>query len=165
MLIQKAESNCSGTLPPPGIHTPVWGELVRQWSAIPLPVHVSVELGPEVISVGRDDCELDDYTAGEALDVKSHDFGWDNENPRRQVEVGKFKVDFRPITVNDFYNFWVGGTDEKVSSILPANWVDDAGEIKVCLCGHLQVCQGNDGLCRFALCTVRYQCRLQRIGR
>jgi L-histidine Nalpha-methyltransferase / hercynylcysteine S-oxide synthase len=133
MIIQRADSDCSGTLPPPGIHIPVWGELVKQWNTIPLPVHTSVELGPEVILVGRDDCELDDYTADEVLDVKSHDFGWDNENPCRQVEVAKFKVDFRPITVKEFYEFWVGGTDERVSGNLPASWVEEAGKIKVCL--------------------------------
>lgn len=92
---------------------------------------MSVELGPEVIFVGRDDCELDDRAADEVLDVKSHNFGWDNENPCRQVEVGKFKVDFRPITVKEFYEFWAGGTDEKVSNNLPASWVDHGGEIKV----------------------------------
>lgn len=111
----------------------MWDELVKQWSEIPPPVHVNVKLGPEIVSVGRDDCELDDYTADEILDVKSHDFGWDNENPCRQVGVGSFTVDFRPITVKEFYGFWVGGTDERVSSNLPANWVEDSGEIKVCL--------------------------------
>lgn len=100
---------------------------------MPPPVHISVELGPEVILVGRDDSELDDYTADEDLDARSHDFGWDNENPRRQLEVGRFKVDFRPITVKEFYEFWVDGTDEKVSNNLPANWIEDAGEVKVCL--------------------------------
>ena len=131
MIIQKADSDYSGALPPPGIRAPVWGELIKQWGTIPPPVHMSVELGPEVIFVGRDDCELDDRAADEVLDVKSHNFGWDNENPCRQVEVGKFKVDFRPITVKEFYEFWAGGTDEKVSNNLPASWVDHGGEIKV----------------------------------
>lgn len=133
MLIQRADVDCSGTLPPPGIHPPLWDELTKQWNTIPPPVHASVELGPEEIFVGRDDCELDDHAADEVLDVKSHNFGWDNENPCRQVEVAKFKVDFRPITVKEFYEFWVGATDERVSANLPANWVEDAGEIKVCL--------------------------------
>jgi formylglycine-generating enzyme required for sulfatase activity len=128
MIIQKADSDCSGTLPPPGTHAPVWGELVKQWNAIPVPQYPSVELGPELILVGRDDCELDDYTADEALEVKSHDFGWDNENPCRQVKVGRFRVDFRPITVKEFYEFWVSGTDERVSNNLPANWVKDVDE-------------------------------------
>jgi len=132
MLIQKADSDSSGTLPPPGIHAPMWDELVKQWDIIPTPVHSNVELGPEVLSVGRDDREPDDYVADESADVKSHDFGWDNENPCRQVEVGRFRVDFRPITVEEFYEFWVGGVGESVSNSLPANWVEDAGEIKVC---------------------------------
>lgn len=131
MLIQKADPDLSGTLPPPGIHAPVWDELVKQWSTIPAPVHSSVELGPETIWVGRDDREPDDYTMDEGADVKSHDFGWDNENPCRQVEVGRFRVNFRPITIEEFYDFWVGGTNESVSSNLPTNWVEDGGKIKV----------------------------------
>lgn len=132
MLIQKADPDSSGTLPPPGIHAPMWDELVKQWDIIPPPAHSTVELGPEMISVGRDDRELDDYIADGGADVKSHEFGWDNENPCRQVEVGRFRVNFRPITVEEFYEFWVGGVDERVSNSLPANWVEDAGEIKVC---------------------------------
>jgi formylglycine-generating enzyme required for sulfatase activity len=92
-----------------------------------------------MISIGRDDREADDYIAGENTDVKSHNFGWDNENPCRQVEVGKFRVDFRPITVKEFYEFWVGGADERGSSSLPANWVEDGGEIKVCAVRYLLV--------------------------
>lgn len=132
MLIQRAYSDCSGTLPPPGIHAPVWDELVKQWNAIPASVHSSIELGPEVISVGRDDCEPDDYITDEGVDVKCHNFGWDNENPCRQVEVGRFRVDFRPITVKEYYGFWEGGVDGRVSNGLPANWVEDGGEVKVC---------------------------------
>ena len=133
MLIQKADSDCSGTLPPPGIHAPIWDELVKQWSVIPAPMHSSVELGPEIVSVGRGDCEPDDYLTQESMDVKFYDFSWDNENPCRQVEVERFKVDFRPITVKEFYKFWAGGIDERVSNISPANWVEDGGETKVCV--------------------------------
>ena len=106
---------------------------MKQWRMIPAPMHSSVELGPEMVSVGRDDREPDDYLPRESTDVKFHNFGWDNENPCRQVEVGRFRVDFRPITVKEFYEFWAGGTDEGVPNILPANWVEDGGEIKVCV--------------------------------
>lgn len=105
---------------------------MKQWDAIPTPVQSSVELGPEVITVGTDDREPGDYIVDESVDVKSHDFGWDNENPRRRVEVGRFRVDFRPITIEEFYEFWVGGTSETASNSLPVSWVEDAGEIKVC---------------------------------
>lgn len=142
MLIQRAYSDCSGTLPPPGIHAPLWDELVKQWKAVPAPVRSSIELGPETISVGRDDRELDDYIVDESMDVKSHDFGWDNESPCRQVEVGRFRVDFRPITVKEFYEFWMGEIDVKVSATLPANWAEDGGEMKVCVV-WLSRCLGN----------------------
>lgn len=132
MLIQRAYPDRSGTLPPPGIHAPMWDELVKQWNTIPAPMHSSVELGPEMISVGRDDCELDDYLADKNADTESHNFGWDNESPCRQVEVRRFRVDFRPINIKEFYEFWMDGTDERVSSSLPANWVEDGSEVKVC---------------------------------
>jgi hypothetical protein len=93
-----------------------------------------VELGPEIVSVGRDDRKADDYITGESKGVEFHDFGWDDENPHRQVEVGRFRVGFRPIAIKDLYEFWVSGiNDERVSKILPANWVEDGGEIKVCV--------------------------------
>ena len=145
MLVQKADSDGSGTAPPPGIHAPVWDELVKQWDAIPVPAHSSTELGPEIISVGRDDHEPDDYVAKEFIDVELHSFGWDNENPRRQVEVGKFRVDFRPITVGEFYEFWMSGTNEGVSSILPASWIEDGGEVKVCVVRLFRLTDGMTG--------------------
>jgi formylglycine-generating enzyme required for sulfatase activity len=108
----------------------MWAELVKQWNVIPTPVHPSVTLGPEVIVVGRDDNELDDHTDDNSR-ANYHNFGWDNESPCRNVEVGRFKVEFRPITVKEFYEFWVGGADERVSVNLPANWVEDGRKIKV----------------------------------
>lgn len=133
MLIQKADSGCSGTLSPPGIYAPAWDELVKQWNTVLAPVHSSVELGPEVVSVGRDDCEADDYITGESKDARSHNFWWDNENPCRQVEIGRFRVDFRPTTIKEFCEFWVGGVNERVLNVLPTNWVKDDGKIKVCV--------------------------------
>lgn len=145
MLVQKADSDGSGAMPPPGIHAPVWDELVKQWNMIPVPVRSSVELGPEILSVGRDDHEPDDYIAEEVTDVKLHNFGWDNESPCRQVGVGKFRVDFRPITVEEFYRFWTGGTNARVSNILPASWVEDGGEVKVCVVRLFRLTDGMTG--------------------
>jgi len=105
ILIRKADSSCSETLLSPGIHTQVWSELVKQWNTIPAPVHPSVELGPEVISVGRDNYESDVHIVDETVDVKSLNFGWDNEKSCRQVEVGRFRVDFPPITIEEFTGF------------------------------------------------------------
>lgn len=53
MLIQKADSGCSGTLPPPVIHALAWDELVKQWNTIPAPVHSSVELVPRWCRLGE----------------------------------------------------------------------------------------------------------------
>ena len=97
MLIQEVDPGCSRLLSPPGTHAPMWDELVKEWSMIFTPVHSSVELGPEVISVGRDDCEPDDCIADESTGAESHDFGWD-KNPCWQV-------DLRPKSITGFW--WV----------------------------------------------------------
>lgn len=130
MVVQKTASDVSGTLRPPGIRAPVWAELVKQWNIIPIPARPSVELGPEVIVVGRDDNELHDHMDNNSR-ANSYDFGWDNESPCRKVDVGRFRVEFRPIAVKEFYEFWVGSTDDRSSVDLPANWVEDGHEIKV----------------------------------
>jgi len=166
MLIQKVDSSCSGTLPPPGIHAPAWDELVKRWNMIPALAHSSVELGPEMVSIGRDDREADDYIARESKGVISHDFGWDNENPCRRVGVGRFRVDFRPITGHHRRVLRVlgGGVNERVSNILPANWVEDDVEIVVCVVRLSRFTKGIMGHVG-PQCEARWRRGSQRIGR
>ena len=137
MLVQKADADFSGTLQPPVIRAPLWDELVKQWSMIPAPVYSSAELGPDIVSVGRYVRELDDYTAGESADADSHGFGWDNENPCRQVKVGGFRVDFRPIIIKESYDFWVGGADERYQASFPLTGSKMAAKSRFAWFGNL----------------------------
>jgi hypothetical protein len=63
------------------------------------------------------------------MDVKGHTFGWDNENPSRIVAVGPFRAEWRCITNGEFLRYW---KEMEGRVALPASWIDDGGEIKVC---------------------------------
>lgn len=123
MLLQRAGS---GTLPPPGFTPPPWSSLATTWDSAPLPKMETVTLGPETVTIGHDDSEADDL----ASEVAGHEFGWDNEHPKREVHVDKFRIDWRPVTNAQFHEFYVGAGKGKAS--FPSSWVEVNGEIQVC---------------------------------
>lgn len=125
MLIQRAGT---GTLPPPGFTAPPWAALADKWSSVPPPSSPGVVLGPTTLVMGHDDAECDDAKAELADDVLNHAFGWDNESPRREVEVDRFRIDWRPISNAEFYAFWnkngrLGG--------MPGSWAKENDEMLV----------------------------------
>jgi formylglycine-generating enzyme required for sulfatase activity len=124
MLIQRAGS---GTLPPPGFVSPPWELLAQQWNTIPAPSNNIMTLGPATVTLGHADCEGEDKLEGIAEHVDGHVFGWDNESPERKVDVGAFRVDWRPVSNRDFETFWKARCTE-----MPGSWVEEDGEIKVC---------------------------------
>jgi L-histidine Nalpha-methyltransferase / hercynylcysteine S-oxide synthase len=128
MLIQRAGT---GTLPPPGFSTPPWSSLSDQWARLtPALASTTTTLGPALITLGHDDSEADDMLPEFIHDVDGHEFGWDNESPKRAVEVGKFRIDWRPVSNAEFCAFWRGEGQGKVD--MPKSWVDVDGLIKVC---------------------------------
>lgn len=126
MLLQRAGS---GTIPPPGFAPPPWGSLKATWNAIPAPTSPTVTLGPATITLGHDDVEAMDGDEDLNKDIINHEFGWDNESPRRTVEVGQFRISWRPVTNGEFYQFYIKGGKDKVD--LPASWVEEDGKIEV----------------------------------
>ena len=132
MLLQRAGR---GTLPPMGFTTPPWDSLAACWDSAPLPRSETVTLGPDTVIIGHDDSEADDL----ASDVAGHEFGWDNEHPKREKHVDKFMIDWRPVTNGQFQEFYIGAGKGKIQ--LPTSWVEINGEIKVCLvlCHFLRV--------------------------
>ncbi|OBZ71212.1 hypothetical protein A0H81_08707 [Grifola frondosa] len=122
MLLQRAGT---GTLPPTGFSPPVWSVLAESWERLPAPDTLTVTLGPETLTVGHDDSEAEDDTT----DVAGHEFGWDNEHPKRTVHVPEFKIEWRPVTNGEFYEFFIGEGKEQVQ--LPASWVEIDGEMLV----------------------------------
>lgn len=123
MLLQRAGS---GTLPPPDFTAPNWSSLEAIWSAAASPRSDTVTLGPANVSIGHDDVEADDADPEKALLVDGHEFGWDNESPKRDVYVDEFRIEWRPVTNGQFFEFINGEGKGKVN--LPASWVEHNGE-------------------------------------
>jgi L-histidine Nalpha-methyltransferase / hercynylcysteine S-oxide synthase len=116
-----------GTLPPAGFTPPSWAALADSWDKALLPSPSTVKLGPETITLGHDDYEKDDASK----DIENHEFGWDNEHPQRKVEVGEFRIEWRPVSNGDFYEFYKAGGSNKVA--FPKSWslVDDEVFVRV----------------------------------
>ena len=123
MLLQRAGT---GTIPPSasGFAIPPWESLAGVWNAAPTPSSSTVTLGPATIELGHDDFEVDDAS----LDVKDYELGWDNEHPRHKVDVGEFRIEWRPVTNGQFYEFWkeAGG-----KILMPKSWVMDGDDVMV----------------------------------
>ncbi|KAI0661991.1 hypothetical protein C8Q70DRAFT_1051496 [Cubamyces menziesii] len=124
MLLQRAGT---GTIPPAGFVPPAWDVFAETWNNHPEPATQTVTLGPEDITLGHNDDEADD----DSTDVYRHDFGWDNEHPQRTVHVGKFKIEWRPVTNGQFYDFYMSGGKDMDNIKFPKSWVDIDGEVYV----------------------------------
>ncbi|KJA21238.1 hypothetical protein HYPSUDRAFT_203205 [Hypholoma sublateritium FD-334 SS-4] len=124
MLLQRAGS---GTIPPPGFRTPNWPSLAIAWNETAYPETDTVTLGPATVVLGHDDNE--DWDATPKDDIESHEFGWDNEHPRRAVHIREFRIEWRPVTNGEFYRYYNGVGRNQVR--LPASWVEDDEGIKV----------------------------------
>lgn len=107
---------------------PPWEELSAQWTTINPPTTSTVTLGPCELILGHNDTESDDLLPQHEADALEHEFGWDNESPKRLVHVGQFKVEWRPISNGEFLEFWRGSAG-KVP--MPTSWIENAGEVQV----------------------------------
>lgn len=123
MLIQRAGT---GTIPPSvgGFATPCWASLAEVWDAAPLPSSPTITLGPATVELGHDDFEADDAS----LDVRDHEFGWDNEHPQREIDVGEIRIEWRPITNGQFYEYWKSA-EGKV--LIPKLWIIQDSQVMV----------------------------------
>ncbi|KAL4243691.1 EgtD Methyltransferase Superfamily protein [Abortiporus biennis] len=122
MLLQRAGT---GTIPPQGFIPPQWSILASQWDLAPRPPSSTVTLGPAIVSLGHDDDEADDLST----DIVGHEFGWDNEHPRRDVQVDEFRIEWRPVTNGEFFTFYKSADHGQVQ--FPASWVEIEGGIQV----------------------------------
>jgi len=153
----------AGTLSPPVFTAPSWTTLAVCWNETPKPISCTVTLGPALVILGHDDNEANDETPD---DARSHEFGWDNETPKRQVLVGEFKIEWRPVTNGEFYQFYIGLGKGNVP--LPASWVEEAGAMKVrssdSHSGHL-VTSSIVRHCRSGPCMVPFRWTSHTTGR
>ncbi|KAK0201959.1 DUF323 domain-containing protein [Desarmillaria ectypa] len=123
MLLQRAGT---GVLPPPGFATPNWEPLSEKWAAEPKPFSPTVTLSPATVTLGHDDVEVED---AQASDVATHEYGWDNEHPTRQVHVEEFRIEWRPVTNGEFYEFYKSENGKNIQ--VPASWVQVSGAMQV----------------------------------
>jgi formylglycine-generating enzyme required for sulfatase activity len=158
MLLQRAGSD---VIPPPGFCPPPWESLAAAWDSAPMPPSDTVTLGPAVITIGHDDFEADDVDPEKTRNVVGHEFGWDNEYPKRETHVAKFRIAWRPVTNGQFYAFYEGGGKNKVE--LPATWIEEEGKIKVGKVILLSLLR-DESVYRFARCMVQCLWRLHTIG-
>ncbi|KAK7028145.1 hypothetical protein VNI00_014960 [Paramarasmius palmivorus] len=125
MLIQRSGS---GTIPPPGFAIPNWTTLAQTWDSLPVPEEPTVKLGPANVALGHNDADYEDHLPEKAKDIVDHEFGWDNEHPRREVSVGEFRIEWRPVTNGQFYEEY---KNDRNKFRFPSSWVDKDGEIMV----------------------------------
>ncbi|KAJ7069428.1 DUF323 domain-containing protein [Mycena amicta] len=125
MLLQRAGS---GTLPPPEFVTPPWEGLAEAWDAASVPEEEAVVVEATSVILGHDDDETEDETQG---DAREHEFGWDNEGPKREVHVDTFRISWRPVTNGQFLKFYQSQT--QIGEVpMPASWIEaENGEIQV----------------------------------
>ncbi|VDC01330.1 unnamed protein product [Peniophora sp. CBMAI 1063] len=123
MLLQRAGT---GTVAPSlsGFHPPPWKSLADSWETAPKPTTPTVTLGPAEVYLGHDDAEAAD---GEQLYDRKSEVGWDNEHPRRAVQVGAFRIEWRPVTNGEFFEFW---RMRKGEIGMPKSWVGNPDDEK-----------------------------------
>ncbi|ESK95188.1 duf323 domain-containing protein [Moniliophthora roreri MCA 2997] len=129
MLLQRSGT---GTIPPPGFAIPNWESLAQTWDALPLPQESTVKLGPATVIIGHDDADYEDKLPEKAKDVVNHEYGWDNEHPKRQVNVGEFRIESRPVTNGQFYAAYKEDHEKDTKRFkFPSSWIEQNGEIMV----------------------------------
>lgn len=124
-LIYIALQACESLRPPSGFSIPDFPSLSRSWA------HRIAARGDtrgqsiltfpsSSITLGHDDSEKDDEST--PYDPE-HEYGWDVENPKRDVKVGAFRIDALPVTNGDYLEWMQQEGAEAESDWFPASWV------------------------------------------
>ncbi|KAL8286340.1 hypothetical protein RQP46_004828 [Phenoliferia psychrophenolica] len=75
------------------------------------------------VVLGHNDAEVDD---ADAKYDPSHEFGWDTENPRREVDVPAFRIAALPVS-NGEYLEWLQATNQVSSAeMVPSSWASSS---------------------------------------
>jgi formylglycine-generating enzyme required for sulfatase activity len=132
MLLQVADGTPTSTRPPSGFAVPQWDLLSKQ-EMVAHEVFISdkacttVTLGPASVTLGHQDIDKDDHLPL----TKEHSFGWDNESPPRSVEVPQFKIEWRPVSNGQYYEFLKGAKNEEIRLKFPSSWVQIGDDVFV----------------------------------
>jgi formylglycine-generating enzyme required for sulfatase activity len=123
MLIQSSK-----TLPPPGFPQPSWDALGKQWSET-REENIVLDIEGGSVTLGHNDRESEDRAfEDDSKTWRSHEFGWDNENPEYKVRVKSYQVDSLPISNGDYWNYM----QQNDISAIPGSWQasEDVPKIK-----------------------------------
>ena len=106
MLVQSEK-----TLPPAGAVRPDFDAMARE-ARVKAVDNQWFELPKRTVTLGMEDDDADHVT--------KRFFGWDNEKPRRTVEVAAFEAKARPITNGEYFQYMTQNAIQKI----PASWTD-----------------------------------------
>lgn len=109
----------------PSFTKPDWAALARQWdrqvsAESRLTRNLLSSYEASTISIGHDDFDhLDKSTPYDPAAT----FGWDNESPKREVQVPAFKISLLPISNSDYLRFYKSAkSDDENKELLPGSW-------------------------------------------
>lgn len=91
--------------------------------------NTTVTYPASTVEIGHDDFDhLDEQTPYDP----AHTFGWDNESPKRTVDVPAFKVSLLPISNSDYLKFWESKSSVEKQAYLPGSWtVGSEGNVSI----------------------------------
>jgi formylglycine-generating enzyme required for sulfatase activity len=125
MLIQSPN-----LLPPKGVALPSWKLLKSSLlsTVSPLSDAPTLKIAASSVTLGHGDHEASDLPNSNHKLDSSHEFGWDNENPQRLVNVAAFEIQTRPVTNGEYYVYL---QQTQQSNAIPASWIVKDGETYV----------------------------------
>ncbi|KDQ20887.1 hypothetical protein BOTBODRAFT_100423 [Botryobasidium botryosum FD-172 SS1] len=126
---------CNNPIPPPGFHPPAWKllpppETSAEEPSFPItPPATQITIPTTKITLGHDDPESADHQADEKESDAPHEYGWDNESPKREVAVpGKARIEGRCVSNAEYRAFW---ESEGKKKSMPASWIMVNNELRV----------------------------------
>ena len=119
IALQASES----LLPAPGFKKPDFKSLSSEWDRLVAAEGDSrrqiLAFDATRVALGHDDAETND---ADTYYDPSHEFGWDTENPRREVDVPAFRISALPVS-NAEYFAWLQSTGKVAeSTLIPSSW-------------------------------------------
>ncbi|KAK4702985.1 L-histidine Nalpha-methyltransferase / hercynylcysteine S-oxide synthase, partial [Phenoliferia sp. Uapishka_3] len=122
-LVYIALQASNSLVPAPGFQVPDFKSLSSSWDRLVAVEGASrravIPFGATTVKIGHNDAETAD---ADAKYDASHEFGWDVENPEREVAVDGFKITALPVS-NGEYLAWLESAGASLgASLIPCSW-------------------------------------------
>lgn len=122
MLVQSPN-----VIPPEGVATPSWkiaSRTSKHISISPLSEAPTLKIHQGSVTLGHNDSESSDLLNNRGRN-SLQEFGWDNENPERQVDVADFEIQIRPVTNGEYYAYL---EETHQNDAIPFSWIVQDGK-------------------------------------